>query len=45
MYNNYGYNPYMQQNRFTGVPQQPMPQPQQEPFNAVQSRPLLMVNK
>lgn len=29
MYNSYGYNPYYQQQRFTGVPQQPMEQPSQ----------------
>lgn len=28
MYNNYGYNPY--QNRYIGVPQQPMQQPMQQ---------------
>lgn len=37
--NNYGYNPYYQQQRFTGVPQQPLEQMQNNiPFNSVQQR-------
>lgn len=43
MYNNYGYNPYMQQNRFIGVPQQqPLQQvPQNLQSTAELQRPIL----
>lgn len=37
MYNNYGYNPYMNQNRYMGVPQQPQPIEPQQPFTPVQT--------
>lgn len=32
MYNNYGYNPYLQQQRFTGTEQQPMMTTYQQPM-------------
>lgn len=44
MYNNYGFNPYYQPQRFTGVPQQPsVEQPIQQPIvnNTIQNRQIL----
>ena len=43
MYNNYGFNPYYQQQRFNTIPQQPMEQPIQQPIqnNIMQNRSML----
>lgn len=43
MYNNYGFNPYYQQQRFNTMPQQPIEQPIQQPIqnNIMQNRSML----
>ena len=41
MYNNYGYNPYLQQQRFTGTEQQPMMTTYQPPMQLTKPTTLL----
>ena len=41
MYNNYGYNPYLQQQRFTGTEQQPMMTTYQPPMQLAKPTTLL----
>ena len=41
MYNNYGYNPYLQQQRFTGTEQQPMMTTYQPPIQLTKPSGLL----
>ena len=41
MYNNFGYNPYYQPQRFIGLPQQPIEQQNNMSFNSNQNRSVL----
>ena len=41
MYNNFGYNPYYQSQRFIGLPQQPIEQQNNMSFNSNQNRSVL----